>query len=282
MADSKKKTREQTIERIKKLQKKIGVNDDGVIGPVTLSRIETIVDEYLILKKSDPKPFPIETPTVPSAAAFSLIVSKRALDKIVEHEITSEEIYTKKFQKPYFPGGESGVTVGIGYDLGYNTKTVIDADWRGKVSDAALDLLKTASGVKGAAAKNLVAGLKSVSINLQTAREVFYVRTLPRYAGETRAIYPGLQNLPADAQGALLSLVFNRGTSLNGERRKEMKAIVALVAARDLNGIAAQIAAMKRLWNINELPGLHRRRDDEAKLVKNARPTYQPSELIKV
>ena len=36
-----------TIERIKQLQKKLGLSDDGVIGPVTLSRIEAVDDEYL-------------------------------------------------------------------------------------------------------------------------------------------------------------------------------------------------------------------------------------------
>lgn len=283
MADNKKNTDAQTLERIKKIQKRIGVKDDGILGPVTLSRLELILDEYLAAKKSDTKSAPVETPTVTAATtAFSMIISKRALDKIVEYEITSEEVYIRKFQKPYFPGGASGVTIGIGYDLGYNTKTTIDADWRGKVSDAALDLLKTASGIKGDAAKSLIPGLKSVIVPLAAAREVFYVQTLPRYARETRGIYPGVQNLPADAQGALLSLVFNRGTKLTGDRRKEMKAIVSLVAAKDLNGIAAQITAMKRLWDIKTLPGLHKRRDDEAKLVKNARSSYSPDELIKV
>lgn len=282
-----KKTPNQTAERIKKLQKKIGVNDDGLIGPVTLSRLEAIVDEYLAAKKTEPKPAPVETPTVPSApTVFSLIISKRALDKIVEHEISSEEYYVKKYQKPYFPGGASGVTIGIGYDLGYNTKTQIAADWRGKVTDAALELLKNASGLTGAAAKKLIPDLKSVTVSLAAARDVFYLRTLPRYGADTRGIYPGIERLPADAQGALLSLVFNRGTDLKtppgNDRRKEMKAIVALVAAKDLNGIAAQITAMKRLWNIKDQPGLHRRRDDEAKLVKNARTAYPPHELIKV
>jgi hypothetical protein len=282
MADTKKNTNEQTVERIRKLQKKIGLDGDGVIGPITLSRLEAIVDEYLAAQKAGPKPVPVETPTPPPATTFSMIVSKRSLDKIVEYEISSEAVYVKKFQKPCYPGGESGVTIGIGYDLGYNTKTVIDTDWRGRVSDAELDLLKTAAGVKGAAAGNLIAGLKSVNVSLTAAREVFYVRTLPRYAGDTRTIYPGIELLPADAQGALLSLVFNRGSSLTGDRRREMKALVALVAAKDLGGIAAQIIAMKRLWDIKQLPGLHARRDDEAKLVKNARPTYPPEELVKV
>ena len=273
-----------TIERIKQLQKKLGLNDDGIIGPVTLSRIEAVVDEYLALKKGSGKPDKVETPTttIPASANFSMIVSKRALDKIVEYGVTSEAVYNKKFEKPIFPGGESGATIGIGYDLGYNTKTQIDADWRGKISDADVDLIKTAAGVKGAAAAAIVANLKTVNVPFGAAREVFYVSTLPRFAKETRAIYPGVENLPADAQGALLSLVYNRGASLAGDRRREMKAIVPLVAAKDLNGIAAQITAMKRLWDKNKLPGLLRRRDDEAALVKNARTTYAPDELVKV
>jgi len=282
MADNKKNTSLQTIERIKKLQKKLGLDDDGVIGPVSLSRLEAVVDEYLALKKSEGKPAPVETPPAKPTENFSLVVSRRALDKILEYEVSSEAAYTKKYQKPIYPGGDSGVTIGVGYDVGYNNVTQIDTDWRGKISDADLDLLKTACGVKGAAAAALIAGLKAVTVPFIAAREVFYNRTLPRYAADTRRVYPGVEKLPADAQGALLSLIFNRGAGLTGDRRREMKALVALVAAKDLNGIAGQITAMKRLWDKNVLPGLHARRDDEAKLVKNARPIYPPEELIKV
>lgn len=285
MAGNQKKSNTQTVERIKKLQKRLGVKDDGVIGPITLSRLETILDEYLILKKSKKpggKPASIETPTVPADVSFSLIVSRRALDKLIEFEITSEAAYTKKYQKPIYPGGESGATIGIGYDLGHNSKSTIDTDWRGKLGDADLELLKTAAGVKGAAAGNLIAGLKCVNVPYPAACEVFYVRTLPRYASATREIYPGIEKLPADAQGALLSLIYNRGSKLGGDRRREMQEIAALVAAKDLDGIADRIAAMKRLWDKNKLPGLHARRDDEAGLVKNARATYPPEELVKV
>lgn len=274
----------QIAERIRQIQKKLGLADDGLIGPVTLSRIEAVIDGYLELKKSNGKPQKVETPVTrsPETAAFSLIVSKRALDKIVEHEVTSEAAYTKKYQKPIYPGGDSGVTVGIGYDVGHNTKTIIDADWRGKIADADLELLKAAAGIKGAAAAALIANLQTISVPFAAAREVFYVKTLPRYAKDTRAVYPGVEKLPADAQGALLSLIYNRGSILSGERRREMKAMVPLVAAGDLKGIAAQIAAMKRLWDKSQLPGLHRRRDDEADLVKNARPSYPPEELVRV
>lgn len=273
----------QTIDRLKKIQKKLGLNDDGLIGPVTLSKLEAVVDEWLAFKKGQPKPDKVETPSAPSTAMFSMVVSKKSLDKLIEFEVTSEAAYEKKYVRPIWPGGESGVTIGIGYDLGFNNKTTIDRDWRGKIPDETVEVLKTASGVKGPDAKAKTAEIKSqVLVPFPSAKVVFYASTLPRYAADTRTVYPGVEKLPADAQGAILSLIYNRGSSLSGDRRKEMKAIVDLVAAKDLAGIAAQFTAMKRLWDQAALPGLHVRRDEEAKLIKNARVTYSPDELVKV
>lgn len=273
----------QTADRVRKLQKKLGLGDDGVIGPVTLSKLEAVVDEWLALKKGEPKPDKVETPPAPASLVFSMIVSKKALDKLIEFEVSSQAIYEKKYVRPIWPGGESGVTIGIGYDLGYNSKTTIDNDWRGRIPDEMVEVLKTAAGVKGNAAAAKTAEIKNqVLVPFPSAREVFYIHTLPRYASDTRGIYPGIQNLPADAQGAILSLVYNRGTKLDGDKRREMKAICDLVKSKNLGGIADQFLAMKRLWDKDKLPGLHARRDDEAKLVRNARDTYPPDELIKV
>lgn len=74
--------------------------------------------------------------------------------------------------------------------------------------------------------------------------------------------------LPPDAQGALLSLVFNRGSSLSGSTRKEMKNIQAYVESKNLQKIADEIRSMKRLWS--NLNGLLERREVEASLVENA------------
>jgi hypothetical protein len=60
--------------------------------------------------------------------------------------------------------------------------------------------------------------------------------------------FPGINELSPDAQGALVSLVFNRGTSMEGDRRREMRAIQAAVANGDLQEIADQLRSMKRLW----------------------------------
>ncbi len=52
----------------------------------------------------------------------------------------------------------------------------------------------------------------------------------------------------ATGQGALVSMIYNRGNKLDGDRRKEMRAIVNLVAKADYEGIADQIERSKRLW----------------------------------
>jgi hypothetical protein len=53
--------------------------------------------------------------------------------------------------------------------------------------------------------------------------------------------------LLADRQGGLVSLVFNRGTSMEGHRRREMRAIRDLVPKKDVKEIADQIRQMKRI-----------------------------------
>ena len=85
--------------------------------------------------------------------------------------------------------------------------------------------------------------------------------------------FPGLEKLPADAQGALVSLVYNRGTSMvdkpGEDRRKEMRAIRDAVEEQDLQEIADQLRSMKRLWAGKGLDGLLARREAEAELVES-------------
>ena len=262
-------------ERILALQRRLGVPADGVVGPVLLSRIEDLIENARPRLRSGPT----EPGGAPTAA---LTVSTRGLEAIVRFEVGSEAAYEKKYRRPIWPGGESGVTAGIGYDLGMSGEAAIRDDWRGQVSDADLELLASVARIVGAAAKAALARVRSVDVPLFAARQVFAVRTLPRYAQATRKVFPGVQDLPADAQSALLSLVFNRGASLAGNRREEMRAIRDLVPSRDLTGIAGQLRAMTRLWEGMGLPGLIRRRRDEADLVEQAARTYATEELVRV
>lgn len=250
---------------IKSVQKALGITDDGFIGPITISRIEAFILATL--------------PVIPFGA--SLIVSTIALNMLIRAEVTSEKAYTQKYQSPTWAGGDSGVTIGIGYDIGYCSKQTFTKDWAGLLSQKNIDLLAACCGVKGAASKALLSELKSIIIPYDIAARVFYSTTLPACARDVRKIYPGVEKLPPDAQGALLSLVYNRGPLVNNtDRRKEMKAIAPLVANADINGIAAQIRSMKRLWDPKKQKGLINRREQEATLTENATFNFLPEGIV--
>ena len=171
-------------------------------------------------------------------------------------------------QPKQWPGGESGVTIGFGYDLGYVTAAKFQEDWGDQLPADVMTKLKTAIGLKGIPAKNKAATLKDIKIDRAPSLVVFTERTVPEYEAQTRTAFPGFDALPTDAQGALVSLVFNRGASMKGDRRTEMRAIRAAVPGGDLQEIADQLRKMKRLWVGQGLDGLLRRRDAEADMVE--------------
>ena len=107
---------------------------------------------------------------------------------------------------------------------------------------------------------------------------MFQAETLPQYIATTARALPGIERLPVNAQGALVSLVYNRGPGfgLQGQpswdKRREMRAVRDEVAKTrpSLSAIAAQLRAMKRLWVNSDVPGLLTWREAEARLVEQA------------
>ncbi len=172
-------------------------------------------------------------------------------------------------QPSKWPGGDSGVTIGIGYDLGYVTVDQFESDWGHCLTEDQLDRLREAVGKRGIAARNRATGFVDIRIKRKDAETVFIERSLPMYALRTEMAFPGITELPPDAQGALVSLVFNRGASMEGDRRSEMRAIRDAVPRGDLQEIADQLRSMKRLWVNKGLDGLLRRREEEAQLAES-------------
>jgi len=256
---------------LKEIQKSLGFTGkevDGNYGPATISRIEMIFDN-----------------TVPSLpAGTSMIVSKKGLDIIIESEVSSKAYYNTKYKFPIWPGGDSGVTIGIGYDLGYNSVAKITADFKNLVSAADLAILTSVAGLKAEKAKaSLTPAVKAAVVSWEAALDVFYIKSMPDYAKKTKAIYPDVHLLPPDAQAALVSLIYNRGNSLDRpspEARDEMRNIVPLVTAKDLKGIANEFRKMKRLWDPAKAAGLITRREREAVLIENATWTMPPADYI--
>ena len=176
-----------TKQRIKNLQRRINVRPDGLVGPDTLTRLEALVEQALGL---------------PAVDAI-LVASRKSLDLIVRSEISSEAHYRRELAQPTWPGASSGVTIGIGYDLGFTSQTQIEKDWRGRIRDAELDRLIETQGVGGAAAAALIPRLRDITIPLSEAKEVFFQSSLPTYEKKVARIYPEVKGLPADAQGGL-------------------------------------------------------------------------------
>jgi peptidoglycan hydrolase-like protein with peptidoglycan-binding domain len=183
---------------------------------------------------------------------------------IARAEVTDARTYRTQYKTPQTPPAPSGVTIGIGYDCRFSTPAEFIADWGGELSADAVAQLETVLGKEGS--PELKAQVAGVIVPLEAAMRVFARRSLPDYLSRTRSIYPRVDTLPPARQTALVSLVYNRGTDLDGDRRKEMRAISGLLAAESFDEVAAQFEAMTRLWNPATAAGLIVRRRSEATL----------------
>ena len=188
-------------------------------------------------------------------------ISEYGIERIIHWETGGESYYDRH---PEWPGVESGITIGVGWDLGHTHAGETTRAWRGKVDDATLSLLVSVSGHRGEAAQTRLPHVRHLVIPWEAALAVFRDVTIPAWYLRTLRIYPHAEELPGDCTAALVSLVFNRGPNLSGDRRREMAEIQRLLAAGDLAAIPDQFRAMKRLWP--EVKGLRRRRDEEAEL----------------
>ncbi len=140
--------------------------------------------------------------------------------------------------------------------------TQVQNDLASIYSPQCIDKLLPAIGKQGDQARIF---LNTILINKADAFTLA-LRMKKRYAQLVVDAYPGIVELHPYCQGALLSLVINRGNSLNhstNDSRKEMKQISNdLIAARPGN-IPDRLRSMKRLWEGKPgLAGLITRREN--------------------
>jgi peptidoglycan hydrolase-like protein with peptidoglycan-binding domain len=183
---------------------------------------------------------------------------------IGREEVSSPAEYRQHYRHPTWPSPMSGITIGIGYDLRFANEATLRADWSGALPEATLAALVPVLGGPGSASRlALVAG---VEIPLPAAVAVFLKRMVPAHTANTRSIYPMLDTLSPPRRTALISLVFNRGTALAGDRRLEMRQIRDLLAAGRIDEVAGQFEAMVRIWDPKTEAGVIARRRREATL----------------
>ena len=173
----------QVAQRLRRIQNALGVTADGMLGPETLTALE--------------KHFELDA----TRKTVSLSCSRKSLELILQFEIGSRAQYERLYAFPTWPGGESGVTIGIGYDLGFTSKQQFEADWGPFLEEPARAALAAVQGAKGAAAAT---ACPRIAAHQDSARRSG-VRVLRQHAAAVRANYarcvPGSGRVAARCPG---------------------------------------------------------------------------------
>lgn len=204
------------------------------------------------------------------------VLSSNGVAYIALEETGGLRYYQQVSRWPHFPGFASGITIGVGYDLRFNTEENFRELWQAHLPVDTLEILAQDIGKKGSLKRAKALQRMAIEVPFKAAWPVFVQKTLPRYYADTESIYPSLAMLPPLCQTVLVSLVFNRGHSLAGSRRSEMRAIRDILAEAAslafnkpkrkmiLADVEDEIVSMQRLWGLGS--GLAKRRQTEANL----------------
>jgi len=191
-------------------------------------------------------------------------IATTAVNFIAQQEVSNRARYDAVVALPDYPGGDSGITIGVGYDL--RMATGFDADWGDLLPAATMAALRPCVGKQGT--KAMADALAGFPVPWDDAWTVFVSKSLPKYVAATRGAFPGFDALPMLCRGVLVSLVYNRGTAMSDDspddRRKEMREIRDALAAGNPAAVPDLLRAMERLWP--DARGLRDRREAEAKL----------------
>lgn len=198
-------------------------------------------------------------------------ISRAAEDLIIAQEVTSKEAYNRNYRRPEWPGGGSGVTIGIGYDLGMSTQAQIRSDWGAYVSAQMLAVMAACAGITGKSASKLLPQVRGkIDIPWDVALHVFENVDMPRWEARVRKALPNYDALPPDCRGVLVSLSYNRGMSYStaGDRYREMRNIKQWMTTKQFDKIPGELDSMARLWENTSVRGVATRRHVEAKLFR--------------
>jgi hypothetical protein len=196
--------------------------------------------------------------------------SPDTLKLLLDYEVGGgKSYYDKKLSRFTWPKGFSGPTIGIGIDTAYYTTNEL-ANIFDFLPSEQIKLIQGAVGKTGNAGAEYTLKLQKAGIIVpwDKALEIFKELTWTKFSRLAEQAFPGLYQWEDDAYGGIVSLVFNRGTSMTGSSRLEMRNIRRFVPNKSYKEVAAEIRKMKRLWEGKGLDGLLKRREAEARLIE--------------
>ncbi len=166
--------------------------------------------------------------------------------------------------RPYWPGGESGVTLDPGVDLGHAAADLIERLYGPLCTSAQMTALRQVFGLQGEAANDtLKASAVLAGIRLTNAQAAELMPfAAHNYWRDISKRFKALQrkSTPASVQTALLSLAYNRGAG-----NRHLESLGELLEDKQWSDVAAKIAAMQQS---HKLKGIRIRRREEASLIR--------------
>lgn len=173
--------------------------------------------------------------------------------------------------RPYWPGGESGVTLDPGFDLGYSDRNQFRRLYSDLLTREQIRACDSVFGKKAASAQRALrtAGpeLKSIRISREQAHIVFPHCFAP-YWSKLCQRWPQLEHedVPGPVHTAVASIGYNRGpyNSRTGPIGDELEEGIQEASSEAWRGLANLIAGMQQN---HQLKGIRKRRRMEARLI---------------
>jgi peptidoglycan hydrolase-like protein with peptidoglycan-binding domain len=166
--------------------------------------------------------------------------------------------------RPYWPGGQSGITLDPGVDLGHADPGMVERLYGPLLTPPQMAAVCQVCGIRGAAARadlNTSSLLGGIRISMPNAASIMPYAAWGywnRIRGRFQAL--GWQATLPSVQTALLSLAYNRGPA-----NLHLAPLGALLESCEWSGAAARIAAMQQN---HELEGIRSRRREEGLLIE--------------
>lgn len=245
------------VEEVKPIEikpEKIKIIDTRLVEPPKV--IEPIIKEESKPLITNPKP---------------VAMTSAGLNLILDFETGGKSQYLKWPHPEYLNDEYSGVTIGIGADMHQVSKDMIIRDWI-RLGETPAKRLSDTQPYYGHAAREPYLKVKDIYISWEDSIEVFQLVDLVKVENQCKIAFPGYLDLKVQCKDAIKSLVYNRGISMTGPARLEMRNIAELTNKEivDYRAIANEFRKMKRVWIGKSIyNGMARRREAEAKLIES-------------
>ena len=167
--------------------------------------------------------------------------------------------------RPYYPGGESGVTLDPGVDLGYFEKPILVGAYDKILSAEQMNyILSDVCGARGTVAVGLIGKADPRLVGIRISREqalAVFPHVAEPYWYKLVLVFKGLdkEDTPACVHTAVLSLGYNRGPANAG-----LRVLADPIKDKEWKAVGKAIGGMQQ---DHALKGIRDRRRLEGKLI---------------